>query len=60
MSKPVFPTEAEVEGHPDAVAGLALLRRRLARYGDAEVAAFWEAVRRCYASAAPPASNRSN
>ncbi|WP_430910185.1 hypothetical protein [Methylobacterium sp. sgz302541] len=45
-------TEAQVEREPDAVAGRALLEERLSRYGEAEVAAFWAAVRRCYAGAA--------
>lgn len=43
-------TEAEVEQHPDAIAGRALLEDCLKRYSPEEVLAFREAVRRCFAS----------
>lgn len=44
-------TEAEVEKHPDAIAGRALLEDCLKRYSPEEVLAFREAVRRCFAAA---------
>lgn len=47
-----MPTEAEFEETPDARAGRALLEAGLRRASPAEQEAFWEAVRRCYASAA--------
>lgn len=46
------PSEAEVGESADAVAGLALVRARLDRCTGTEQDAFWEAVRRCFASAA--------
>lgn len=52
--KPRAPTEAEIRESADAVAGLALVRARLARCTKPEQDAFWEAVRRCFASAAEP------
>ena len=45
------PTQAEVEQHPDALTGRALLEEQLKRFSPDEVAAFREAVRRCFASA---------
>ena len=45
-------TEAEAARDADAVAGLALVRARVARCTPDEQTAFWEAVRRCFASAA--------
>ncbi len=47
-----MPTETEFEQDPAAVAGRTLLEERLARRTSAELDAFWEAVQRCYASAA--------
>ena len=46
-----MPTETEFETTPDAVAGRALLDAGLKNLAPAELDAFWEAVRRCYASA---------
>ncbi|GEO98720.1 hypothetical protein GCM10007887_02860 [Methylobacterium haplocladii] len=48
------PTEAEFEANPDAAGGRALLEARLRRLTPAQVEAFREAVRRCYAGAPPP------
>lgn len=45
-------TESEVEQHPDAIAGRALLEDCLKRYSPEEVLAFRKAVRRCFAAAA--------
>ena len=47
------PTEAQASRSPDATAGLALLRARLARYSKAEQEAFWKAVRLCFAAPQP-------
>lgn len=46
MQKPL--TEAQAETQPDARAGRELLEARLSHRSEAEVAAFWQAVRRCY------------
>jgi len=54
-----MPTEAEVEQHPDAIAGRALLEERLNYRRPDEVEAFREAVRRCYASHQDDAAGRS-
>ena len=51
------PTEVEVEQHPDALAGRALLEERLKRLSPEDVRAFREAVRRCYASAKQDETN---
>lgn len=45
-----MPTEIEFESDPDAVAGRVMLEAALKRLAPAELAAFWEAVNRCYAS----------
>lgn len=50
-----MPTEAEFENDPDAVAGRALVEERLLRLTSEDLQAFWEAVQRCYASAADEA-----
>ncbi|MEA1833149.1 hypothetical protein U8607_13765 [Methylobacterium durans] len=47
------PSEAEAARHPDAIAGQALLEERLRRLSPDDRTAFEEAVRRCFASAAP-------
>ena len=47
-----MPTEAEFERTPDAIAGRSLIEERLKRLAATELQAFWEAVGRCYASAA--------
>lgn len=47
-----MPTETEFESSPDAVAARARLDAVLQRLAPAELEAFWEAVKRCYASAA--------
>ncbi len=47
------PGEAQMRASADAVAGLERVRAQLARRTPAERAAFWEAVRRCFAGAAP-------
>ena len=44
-------TEAEAARDPEAVAGLALVKARVALCTPDEQAAFWQAVRRCFASA---------
>ena len=49
-----MPTEAEFEATPDAVGGRALLEARLKRLTPAQLEAFREAVRRCYAGAQAP------
>lgn len=51
MGKTDTPTEADVEEHPDAVAGRALLEERLERFSAEDVQAFRETVSRCFASA---------
>ena len=47
-----MPTEAEFERTPDALAGRSLIEERLKRLAASERKTFWEAVGRCYASAA--------
>ncbi len=46
------PTEAEFERTPETEAGRALIEQRLQRFSAEQQAAFWEAVGRCFASAA--------
>ena len=50
-------TEDEAERHPDAIAGRVLLEARLRRLTPIERAAFKKAVRLCFASGRPTASN---
>ena len=50
---PRFRTEAEMADDPDAVAGRAMVEARVALCSQAEQAAFWEAVRRCFGGPAP-------
>ncbi|MFD0934394.1 hypothetical protein [Methylobacterium trifolii] len=50
------PSEAEIAASADAVQGLKLVEARLARCSQGERDAFWEAVRRCFASAATDAA----
>jgi len=53
------PSEGEAERSPDAAAARAMLEERLARCSPAEAAAFWKAVRRCYAGAVEPEKGRA-
>ncbi|TXM72820.1 hypothetical protein FV218_12505 [Methylobacterium sp. WL69] len=43
-------TEAQAAQHPDAIAGKAALEARLERLSPAERAAFYRAIRLCFAS----------
>ncbi len=52
--RPTSPTEAEVASSDDAVAGLAMVRARMERCSQAEQAAFWDAVGRCFGGGKPP------
>jgi hypothetical protein len=52
--RPTTPTESEVAASDDAVAGLAMVRARMAHCSPAEQAAFWEAVGRCFGGGKPP------
>lgn len=49
-------TEAEMVRDPDAIAGRAMVERRVALCTPEEQAAFWEAVRRCFGGPAPGAA----
>ena len=49
-------TECEMAGDPDAVAGRAMVEARVARCSQAEQAAYWAAVRRCFGGAVPEAT----
>ncbi|MCJ2015410.1 hypothetical protein [Methylobacterium sp. J-076] len=48
------PTETEVASSEDAVAGLAMVKARLACCTREEQVAFWEAVGRCFGSGKAP------